>query len=187
MTLLLAGLFLAVTAMRDVILDGLGRGRFAAAGPVVSVLVLAVACNGLQYCVSAGIHLKRRLVPEMLIMVGAAALNLILNVVLIPPYKGMGAAIATLASYAAYLAGTFVLAQHCYPIRYPWWRIANVALQTLAAAVALAFTGAWPLRLAIVGLWVVTCPVADLFRHRELGALLAWRGAAGAGGRGEGA
>ena len=182
MALLLAALFLSVLAARDVILEVLGRGRFAAAGPVVSVLVMAVMCNGLQYCVSAGIHLKRRLVPEMFIMVGAAALNLILNVVLIPPFRGMGAAIATLAAYAAYLAGTFVLAQRSYPIRYPWGRIANVALQTLAAAVVLAFTGPLALRLAIVGIWVVTCPVADLARHGELGARLPWRGAAAGGG-----
>jgi O-antigen/teichoic acid export membrane protein len=183
MALLLAALFLAVTAARDVILELLGRGRFAAAGPVVSVLMLAMACNGLQYCVSAGIHLKRRLVPEMLIMMGAAALNLFLNVVLIPPLRGMGAAIATLTAYAAYLAGTFVLAQRSYPIRYPWGRIANVAFQTLAAAVALAVTGPLALRLAVVGVWIVTCPVADLLRHGELQALFARRGAAAGGGR----
>jgi len=186
LALLLAALFLVVTATRDVILEVLGRGRFAAAGPVVSVLVLAVACNGLQYCVSAGIHLKRRLVPEMFIMVGAAALNLALNVVLIPPFRGMGAAIATLVAYAAYLAGTYVLAQRSYPIEYPRGRIVNIALQTLVAAVALELTGPLAMRLAIVGVWIVTCPVADLYQHGELGALRLWRGAAAGGGHREG-
>jgi O-antigen/teichoic acid export membrane protein len=170
--LALATLVLALTAGRDVILDLLGHGRFAAAGPMVPVLLLAVACNGLQYCVSAGIHLTRRLVPEMGIMLGAAALNLVLNVVLIPPLGGMGAAIATLAAYAAYLVGTFVLAQRVYPISYPWGRFANIALQTLAAGTALAFAGPLGLRLAIVALWLVTCPLADLLWHGDLGAAL---------------
>ncbi|HUD72172.1 MAG TPA: oligosaccharide flippase family protein, partial [Dongiaceae bacterium] len=39
-------LVLAVTALRAPILQVLGRGRFAAAAPIVSILVLAVACNG---------------------------------------------------------------------------------------------------------------------------------------------
>jgi len=45
-----------------------------------------------------------------------------------------------------------------------------------------AFTGPPLLRLAIVGVWVLTCPVADLLRHGELGALLARRRPAAGGG-----
>jgi O-antigen/teichoic acid export membrane protein len=169
----LAFLVLVVSAARAPILELLGRGRFAAAAPIVSVLVLAVACNGLQYCVSAGIHLRRKLVPEMFLMLAAAGLNLALNVALIPRYQGLGAAVATLVAYGLYLVGTFLLAERYYPVPHEWGRLLNVALQTTVAGAALSMTDALPLRLAIVAIWVVTCPLLDLRRHGDLRRLLA--------------
>ena len=170
----LALLVLAVTALRAPILELLGRGRFAEAAPIVSILVLSVACNGLQYCVSAGIHLRRRLVSEMFLMLGAAALNLILNVALIPRYAGAGAAWATLLAYAFYLAGSWRLAQRFYPVPYEWGRLLNVAVQTAAAGFALMLIDAPALRLAIVAVWVVTCPLLDLRRHGDLRQFVEW-------------
>jgi len=179
--LLLGFLFLSIQAAREPILDLLGRGKFAGAGGVVTVLLLAVVCNGLQYCVSAGIHLRRKLVQEMGIMAAAAGVNIALNLILIPPLAGLGAAIATFAAYAFYLGGSFLLAQRIYPVPYAWGRLANVMVQTAVACALLTQVEAMSLRVAIVALWVVTCPFADLWRHGDLGALRSWRRAAGEG------
>ncbi|HKQ98085.1 MAG TPA: oligosaccharide flippase family protein [Candidatus Polarisedimenticolia bacterium] len=175
MAQLLAFLVLAVTAARAPILDVLGRGRFDAAAPIVSILVLAVACNGLQYCVSAGIHLKRRLVPEMGLMLSAAGLNLALNLWLIPRWRGVGAASATLLAYLFYLVASHLLARRVYPVPYEWGRLANVAVQTAIAGVALTQAGSLPLRLGIVLAWIVSCPLLDLWRHDELRRILSRR------------
>jgi hypothetical protein len=37
------------------------------------------------------------------------------------------------------------------------------------------------LRATVVVVWVLTCPLADLWRHGDLRALRSWRRAAGAG------
>src|SRR5205814_1768134 len=137
MALLLAFLFLAVEAARAPLLDFLGGGRFLQSGSVITLLVLSIVCNGLQYCISPGIHLRRRLVSEMGIMIAAAALNIGLNLLLIPPYRGIGAAVATLAAYLFYLLGTFFLSQALYPVPYPWGRLLNTAVQTLLAYVVM--------------------------------------------------
>lgn len=175
MAQLLAFLVLAVTAARAPILEILGRGRFAAAAPIVSILVLAVACNGLQYCVSAGIHLRRKLVPEMVLMLSAAGLNLALNLVLIPSWRGVGAALATLVAYLFYLIGSHILAQRVYPVPHEWARLVNVLVQTTVAGVALSLTESLPLRLAIVLVWIGTCPLLDLWRNGELRRILPGR------------
>jgi O-antigen/teichoic acid export membrane protein len=179
--LLLGFLFLSIQAARDPILDLLGRGKFAGAGGVVTVLLLAVVCNGLQYCVSAGIHLRRKLVQELGIMAAAAGVNVVLNLILIPPLAGMGAAIATFAAYAVYLTGSFLLAQRIYPVPYAWGRLANVFVQTAIAFALLTQVEAMALRAAVVVVWVLTCPLADLWRHGDLRALRSWRRAAGGG------
>jgi O-antigen/teichoic acid export membrane protein len=179
--LLLGFLFLSIQAARDPILDLLGRGKFAGAGGVVTVLLLAVVCNGLQYCVSAGIHLRRKLVQEMGIMAAAAGVNVALNLILIPSLAGMGAAMATFAAYAVYLSGSFLLAQRIYPVPYAWGRLANVFVQTAIACALLTQVEAMALRATVVVVWVLTCPLADLWRHGDLRALRSWRRAAGAG------
>src|SRR5262245_20066051 len=179
--LLLGFLFLAIEAARGPILDVLGRGRFADAGGIVTILILAVVCNGMQYCVSAGIHLRRKLTQAMGIMVAAAAVTVVLTLILIPPLAGYGAALATLAAYAVYLGGSFVLAQRHYPVPYAWGRLLNVVVQTGLAFAVMTQVESPVLRGAVVLVWVVTCPLADLWKHGEMRALRSWRGATGDG------
>jgi O-antigen/teichoic acid export membrane protein len=66
-----------------------------------------------------------------------AAVNVVLNVLLIPPYGMMGAAIATLAAYVVLFAAMTVNAQHVYPVPYQWRRIGTLT----AAAVGLTILG----------------------------------------------
>jgi O-antigen/teichoic acid export membrane protein len=53
----------------------------------------------------------------------AAALNIGLNVALIPSYGMMGAAIATAAAYLAMFVGMTYYAQRVYPVPYQWRRV----------------------------------------------------------------
>ena len=166
--LLLLTLFLGLEALRDPVIAFVGNGRYAGSADVVTVLLLAVVFNGLQYCVSAGIHLRRQLPKEAALMGAAAGLNVLLNVLLIPPYYGLGAAIATAAAYLFYLAATFVLAQRYYPVPYAWRRAVLPVLAAIAAFVLMRrFAGVGP-RLAIVAAFAAAGPILDLARHGEL-------------------
>ena len=67
----------------------------------------------------------------------AAAVNVVLNVILIPPYGMEGAAIATVAAYVALFVGMVIYSQEVYYVPYQWRRV----LTATAAAVALTIMG----------------------------------------------
>ena len=70
-------------------------------------------------------------------MTAAAAVNVALNLLLIPPYGMMGAAIATIAAYTTMFAGMAWWAQRLYPVPYQWRRVLTAA----GAGVALVVVG----------------------------------------------
>ena len=62
------------------------------------------------------------------VVTGAAAVvNIALNLLLIPPYGMMGAAIATIAAYTTMFVGMAWWSQHIYPVAYQWRRVATAA------------------------------------------------------------
>jgi O-antigen/teichoic acid export membrane protein len=79
----------------------------------------------------------------------AAAVNVVLNVILIPPYGMIGAAIATVAAYVTLFIGMVIYSQEVYYVAYQWRRVIIAA----SAAVGLTALGALlhvPLVAAIV-------------------------------------
>ena len=72
------------------------------------------------------------------VITGAAALlNVALNLLLIPPYGMMGAAVATVAAYSLMFVLMTWYAQRVFPVPYQWRRVLTAA----AAAVALVVAG----------------------------------------------
>jgi O-antigen/teichoic acid export membrane protein len=166
--LLLACIFLAMQVFQSQILHFLGRGKFDAAGPVISLLVLAALFNGIQYCVSAGIHLRKKLVTEMGIMAAAACLNIFLNFLLIPKFGAKGAAGATAAAFGLFLIGSFWVSQRAFPVPYLWRRGLLIVALTACAFAALMTWQAMPLRILILCVFGLVGPLLDLARHGEL-------------------
>ena len=68
---------------------------------------------------------RARVEPQFnwIITFAAAALNIGLNIALIPPYGMTGAAIATVAAYALMFVLTTWNAQRLYPVPYQWRRV----------------------------------------------------------------
>ncbi len=113
--------------------------------------------------VSIGRAQRKR--SNWLITGSAALVNLVLNLLLIPPYGLMGAAVSTACAYAAMFAGLMWKAQRVYPVPHQWRRftlaigtavaltVAGKLLQVgLPAAVAL--TLAYPFVLALLGFYL---------------------------------
>ena len=92
----------AVTARSAVIV--LGSQKLQNAAPLLPTLVLGVMLYTVHIFFSAGlvIHKKTRILVKIILY--AAALNIALNFLLIPRIGTQGAAIATLISYAVFLA-----------------------------------------------------------------------------------
>ena len=94
----------------------------------------------------------------------AAALNVGLNLALIPSYGLMGAAIATLAAFAAMFVAMSIYSQRLYPVPYQWRRVVLIAAVSgglLAVgkavhpplAVAIVLSAIFPLVLAPLGFY----------------------------------
>jgi O-antigen/teichoic acid export membrane protein len=62
--------------------------------------------------------------------------NVVLNVILIPPLGIVGAGIALVASYAVILALMYLLTQRLFPVPYEWGRLALLVIVTAATVAA---------------------------------------------------
>lgn len=157
--------FMAMYIVKGDVLNFIGNGAYNAASPVVLILVLAALINGVQYTISPGIHLAGKLVQESALMVAAAALNIGLNLVLIPPYAASGAATATLLAYLAYLVATFMLAQTHYRVPYPWRRILTLLAIAGVFIALLALAGNMLVQIGLLLCFVLAGPVLDIYRN----------------------
>jgi O-antigen/teichoic acid export membrane protein len=140
----------------------LGPPEFQEAETVVAPLCFAAVAFGAYVVVVISIGRARRMASNIAITGAAALLNVVLNLVLIPPYGIRGAAFATLSAYVAMFAGMAWKAQRVFPVPYQWRRVGlavgvAVALTAtgkaldvnLAAALALGLV--YPLVLALLG------------------------------------
>jgi O-antigen/teichoic acid export membrane protein len=128
-------------------------------------VVAPLAFGGMAYAayivMAIGVGRAKRTQFNWAITGLAAVVNVALNLILIPPYGIMGAAVATVAAYVVMFLGMTWYAQRVFPVPYQWRRVltavaaavvlllAGKALGGLAVAVAL--TLVYPLALLLLG------------------------------------
>jgi len=145
--------------------------------PIVPVVMLGYLFLGCSNVFTAGIHIEKRthLLPG--ITLAGALLNVAANYLLIPRLGIMGAALATLVSYAVMALLAFLIVRRFYPVPYEWSRLAKLAAATAAAwllflvrpaPVAPALWG-----LALLLLFAGLLALMRFFRRDELHALRA--------------
>ncbi|MEJ2107791.1 MAG: oligosaccharide flippase family protein [Acidiferrobacteraceae bacterium] len=92
---------------------------------VIPWVMSALVVQGSMVIVGAGLYIHKQTVVIMLRVFATAVLNVLLNLVLIPQYGIVGAAVATLIC-AIFLAGaTVALTRHSLPLGVPWRGIAR--------------------------------------------------------------
>jgi O-antigen/teichoic acid export membrane protein len=106
----------------------LAPASYADASSIMALVSLGATGYGTYVMIVGVIMLTRRTGTLPLITVGAAALNIALNIVLIPRIGIHGAAVATVASYWVYAAGAYILARTRYPIDLDWPRLVILAV-----------------------------------------------------------
>jgi len=119
---------LALSILSKEVLMVMATPPFYGAYQVVPLITLAFLFNGCFSCVNAGIYLEKKTKYIPFIIGAGAALNLGLNYLLIPTYGMMGAAIATVSSYALLLVVALFVSRRFYPISYEWSRIGRIFL-----------------------------------------------------------
>ena len=119
------------------LVDWLAADEFAEASRVVAPLAFGAAAFGAYIVVAIGVGRAKRTQFNWVVTGAAAAVNIALNLILIPPYGIMGAAVATLAAYVTMAAGMAWWANRVYPVPYQWRRVLTAGL----AGVGLVVTG----------------------------------------------
>jgi O-antigen/teichoic acid export membrane protein len=132
---------------------------------VVAPLAFAGVAWGAYTVVAIGVGRARRTQFNWIVTGAAALLNVALNLILVPPFGIMGAAVAMVAAFTAMFLGMTWHAQRVFPVPYQWRRVgtavaAAVGLTVLgktldvplAAAIALAV--AYPLALLPLGFYL---------------------------------
>lgn len=104
-----------------------GEG-FREAYRVVPLVTLAYVLNGVHYCLSPGVHISGHTRYLSIFSSLAAAINLGLNFLLIPPFGMYGAMGATVAAFLFVGASTAVLSQRIYPLAHEYGRLLKILL-----------------------------------------------------------
>jgi O-antigen/teichoic acid export membrane protein len=125
-----------LTLLSPWLVEWLTAPAFETASRVVGPLAFAAVAFGGYIVVAIGVGRARRTQFNWVITGTAAAVNVALNLILIPPYGMMGAAVATVAAFATMFAGMSWWAQRLYPVPYQWRRVLTAALAGAALAVA---------------------------------------------------
>jgi O-antigen/teichoic acid export membrane protein len=136
------------------IVDWIAAPAFAESSRVVGPLAFAAVAFGAYIVVAIGVGRAKRTQFNWVVTGAAALVNIALNLLLIPPYGMMGAAIATVAAYSTMFVGMVWWSQHIYPVPYQWRRVVTAA----AAGLALVAVG----KLADAGL-AVAVPLALVY------------------------
>ena len=138
LTVITAWVALALSLLAPWIVDLLADPDFEESASVVGPLAFSTVAYAAYIVVAIGVGRMRRTQFNWVVTGIAAAVNVALNIVLIPPYGMIGAAVATVAAYGTMAVGMAWWSQRIYPVPYQWRRVATAAL----AAVALASLGA---------------------------------------------
>ena len=114
MVLLLAAFALALIAVA--VLDLFFPPSYHSAAPLIPVISVSMIFYGVYYIFTIGVGVRRKTWFVSLAMTLAALINVGCNLVLIPLYGSMGAALSTLIAYVFLALIMYVVNQRVYPI-----------------------------------------------------------------------
>ena len=102
----------------------LTNGKFVEAAGIIPLIVLAYVFQGLYYMLNIGLNVRAKTEYEPIIVAGAMAANIALNVLLIPRYGMWGAAVATVIAYIVLTISADRVSQRLFPAQQNYPKIA---------------------------------------------------------------
>jgi O-antigen/teichoic acid export membrane protein len=113
--------------------------RYEGAARVVGLLAFANIMMGFYYIAAIGLNICKQTKPIGIAITVAAALNVALNLLLVPRWGLVGSAVATLLSQVPLPVFLFYSAQRMYPVPYRFLTVAGI----LGTGVGVAVLGLW--------------------------------------------
>jgi O-antigen/teichoic acid export membrane protein len=140
------GLFLLLAAfllslLGKLILDWFFPVAYRSVGFVIPIVAISIVFYGMYYVLMVGSNVKGRSWMNSIFTLLAAIVNVIMNLVLIPHYGAMGAAVATLVGYIVLALAAYIANQKIYPIPFEVGRfvialLLGVALYAVSSVLA---------------------------------------------------
>jgi O-antigen/teichoic acid export membrane protein len=137
--LVAAPLVAGVAAVGPDLLVALASERYAAAGGVLVWIMAGMVIDGAASIVGAGLVIHRRSTTMMYAVTLSAAVNVAANLILVPRWKIMGAAVATTIGYTMILLTFGFGARRLLPVRIRWKPILRAIAAAAIMYVALSF------------------------------------------------
>ncbi|MBI4238668.1 MAG: oligosaccharide flippase family protein [Deltaproteobacteria bacterium] len=100
--------------------------EYASAAGIFPLLLVGQLVSGLINFSASGMYMSQRPYGIAITALGAALLNVFLNMYLIPHYGLYGAGIASICAMTANVVVSGVISRAWLPIPYPWWDLAKV-------------------------------------------------------------
>jgi O-antigen/teichoic acid export membrane protein len=125
------------------------RPEFRAGAPVIPIVALAYLFHGAFLLTSIGIGVKKRTRWYPVITAASATTNVVANLMLIPRLGMLGAAWATVLSYAVMAGLGFGISRRLYPLPLEWGRLGRITAAALGVYLAAQLVPSGTLSLAI--------------------------------------
>jgi O-antigen/teichoic acid export membrane protein len=135
--LMAAPMVAGVAAVGPEILPALASEKYASAAPVLSWVIAGMAVDGTNAMMGAGLFIQRKTRVIMSIVVCGATLNIVLNLILVPRIGIVGAAIATLVSYAGTALALSTAGRRLLRVVMPWATLLRAGLGAAIMYVAI--------------------------------------------------
>lgn len=151
--------------------------RFHAAWAIIPLVVWGYFFHGVVPILQVGFDLRNKTRYLAVIYMGAAVVNVALNLIFVPRFGMMGAAVTTLVTFALLPVPVYVISARLYPLHLEWGRLGRVVLVLGAlggVVVLLPFESMLALSAAKAGLCLAVAPALYLtgfFTSEELGKL----------------
>jgi O-antigen/teichoic acid export membrane protein len=114
-TVLLFAAF-GLALLSTVVLETLFPPSYHAAEPVIPIITLSTMLMGVWYIFMIGVNIRRKTIYEFVYLVIAATVNLLLNLLFIPYFGAIGAAVSTLLAYGLLVFVSYTVNQRIYPV-----------------------------------------------------------------------
>ncbi|MCE7979614.1 MAG: polysaccharide biosynthesis protein [Caldilinea sp. CFX5] len=174
---------LGIIAFKKEILSMLAPTTYVASLSVVGWVALAQVFEASNQVLSIGPKISKKTVSLALVVIPAALVYLLLNVLLIPLFNIQGAAIATTIGYGLLAFGSYFAGQRSYPFSLDWKRLykivaAAICSYLLVIIVEQSNISGWEYYLGTGIAWLAFPPICLLFgiltltQLRNLGCLL---------------
>lgn len=122
------------------LLTGSAYGDYSDAAPVAPIIALGSLMFALGSVATIGLTIAKRTRPLIWAALAGLVVNVAVNFVLIPPFGGIGAAIATPIGMAAYVAAACAWGRRHATWHFPWgtlWRTLAASGAALGAAIGI--------------------------------------------------